>query len=323
MRSFADINSPHSPYLRFSADEWGCLRKEATLSLTEEDIIALRGYGETVSLREVEQIYLPLSRLLSLYVEAMQALFRVTNNFLADDDGAAAKKLPYIIGVAGSVAVGKSTTSRLLRALLARWPNHPKVQLITTDGFLYPNKILEARGLMERKGFPESFDLRALRQFLTAVKSGVQNVEAPVYSHVLYDVVADEKTIIAQPDILIVEGLNVLQPARLQKGGVEIPFVSDFFDFSIYIDAENEIVQEWYIERFLELRRTAFRKPNAYFARYADLDDKAARKVALDIWTRINYANLEQNILPTRGRANLILHKNANHHISEVLLRKI
>lgn len=311
---------PLSPYRRFSAEEWGRLREDTRLSLTEEEIIKLRGRGETISEEEVEQIYLPLSRLLSMYVEASQGLFGVTSNFLGTEENE--EKVPYIIGVAGSVAVGKSTTSRILRELLARWESHPKVQLITTDGFLLPNAKLAERGLMERKGFPESFDLKALKAFLTAVKSGEANVEAPVYSHIVYDV-TDEKTLIEQPDILIVEGLNVLQPAMLQEEGRGIPFVSDFFDFSIYLDAQQENIREWYIQRFLELRKTAFCMPGAYFARYKDLDDDAAQATALDIWTRINQANLEANIVPTRGRADLILHKSMSHRIDEVLLRKI
>lgn len=306
-----------SPYRRFTAEEWGRFRADTPLSLSEAEIFRLRGHGETVAEEEVEQIYLPLSRLLNMYVAATQNLFAVTSNFLGRE-----KKVPYIIGVAGSVAVGKSTTSRILRELLARWKNHPQVQLITTDGFLMPNETLEKRGLMERKGFPESFDQTALKQFLTAVKSGEMNVEAPVYSHIIYDV-TDEKIMIEQPDILIVEGLNVLQPAMLKEEGREIPFVSDFFDFSIYLDAEKNNIREWYIQRFLDLRKPSFSMPGAYFARYKDLNDDEARAVALDIWERINQVNLENNILPTRGRADLILTKNAGHRIDEVLLRKI
>ena len=307
-----------SPYRCFTAQEWGALQRDEQLKLTEKEIISLRGRGETVSLKEVEQIYLPLSRLLSLYVESTQGLFAASNKFLGRE-----RKVPYIIGVAGSVAVGKSTTSRILREMLARWESHPKVQLITTDGFLYPNAELEKRGLMERKGFPESFDLAALRQFLTAVKSGAKDLTAPVYSHIAYDVLGDDEILVESPDILIVEGLNVLQPARLQEADAEIPFISDFFDFSIYIDAETPVIESWYIDRFLELRRTAFNRPGAYFARYADLDDTSAIQTAKDIWTQINQLNLEQNILPTRWRADLILHKNAQHQIDEVLLRKI
>jgi type I pantothenate kinase len=232
-------------------------------------------------------------------------------------------KVPFIIGVAGSVAVGKSTTSRILREMLARWPSHPKVELITTDGFLFPNQVLEERGIMQRKGFPESFDLKRLRGFLADVKSGRAAAEAPVYSHIAYDILPEEKIRVSRPDILIVEGLNVLQPAVLAKEGTEIPFVSDYFDFSIYIDADIETLQRWYVERFMGLRKTAFREPGAYFERYAELDDAGAEKTAIDIWTRINLKNLNENILPTRARADLILHKSGDHHIDRVLLRKI
>lgn len=311
-------SSDISPYRSFSADEWGHLRKGAKLTLTEGELEKLRGLGETVSLAEVEEIYLPLSRLLSLYVEATQKLYGATNAFLGRE-----KKVPFIVGVAGSVAVGKSTTSRILREMLGRWPSHPKVDLITTDGFLFPNAVLEERGLMQRKGFPESFDLRRLRQFLSDVKSGCAEARAPIYSHIAYDILPDETAVIAQPDILIVEGLNVLQPALLAEEGMEIPFVSDYFDFSIYIDAEKDIVQRWYVERFMSLRKTAFSQPGAYFKRYADLDDAAAEETAIDIWTRINLKNLQENILPTRARADLILHKDAAHAIDQVLLRKI
>lgn len=307
-----------SPYRLFSADEWGRLRKDAELTLTEAELEKLRGLGETVSLAEVEEIYLPLSRLLSLYVEAAQGLYGATNAFLGS-----AKKVPFIIGVAGSVAVGKSTTSRILREMLARWPSHPKVDLITTDGFLMPNAELEARELMQRKGFPESFDLRRLRRFLADVKSGMDEVAAPVYSHIAYDILPDEHITVSQPDILIVEGLNVLQPALLAKEGNEIPFVSDYFDFSIYIDAADEIIRQWYVERFMSLRQTAFRQPGAYFQRYAELDDGEAEATAIDIWTRINLKNLQENVLPTRGRADLILHKRPDHRIDRVMLRKI
>ncbi|MGC6534715.1 MAG: type I pantothenate kinase [Parvibaculales bacterium] len=307
-----------SPYRQFSNDEWGQLRKGAELTLTEAELTKLRGLGETVSLSEVEEIYLPLSRLLSLYVEAAQGLYGATNQFLGKE-----QKVPFIIGVAGSVAVGKSTTSRILREMLARWPSHPKVDLITTDGFLYPNAKLEARQLMQRKGFPESFDLRRLRRFLADVKSGRPQADAPVYSHIAYDILPDDKITVAKPDILIVEGLNVLQPASLAEEGNEIPFVSDYFDFSIYIDAEADTIRRWYVERFMSLRQTAFRQPGAYFQRYAGLDDAAAEATAIDIWTRINSKNLQENILPTRGRADLILHKGEDHRIDRVMLRKI
>ena len=312
------LDNEFSPYRTFSADEWGNLRQGAEMTLTEAELESLRGLGETISLAEAEEIYLPLSRLLSLYVEATQTLYGATNEFLGRET-----KVPFIIGVAGSVAVGKSTTSRILREMLARWPSHPTVELITTDGFLFPNQVLQERGLMERKGFPESFDLKRLRGFLADIKSGRTAAEAPVYSHIAYDILPEEKIRISRPDILIVEGLNVLQPAVLAKEGTEIPFVSDYFDFSIYIDAEAEIVQRWYVERFMGLRQTAFRAPGAYFERYAELDDEAAEATAIDIWTRINLKNLNENILPTRARADLILHKGADHRIDRVLLRKI
>lgn len=307
-----------SPYRSFTALEWGRLRKDAKLTLTEAELMKLRGRGETVSLAEVEEIYLPLSRLLNFYVEATQNLYGATNRFLGSET-----KVPFIIGVAGSVAVGKSTTSRILRDMLARWPSHPKVDLMTTDGFLFPNAELEERGLMQRKGFPESFDLRSLRHFLAAVKSGRANVVAPVYSHEAYDIVSDDGLVVNQPDILIVEGLNVLQPAGLSREGNEIPFVSDYFDFSIYIDADADVIERWYIDRFMSLRETAFREPGAYFRRYADLDDAEAEATARDIWKRINMVNLVENVLPTRARADLILHKSVDHGIDRVLLRKI
>ena len=310
--------SPPSPYRHFSASAWGRLRDGTPLPLTEEEVVGLRGRGETVSIAEVEQIYLPLSRLLNLYAEGVQTLHGATNAFLGNT-----QKVPYIIGVAGSVAVGKSTTSRILKELLARWPNHPKVELVTTDGFLHPNKILEERGLADRKGFPESFDLTGLRKFLTNVKSGEKGLQAPTYSHIIYDVVPDLYLEVDQPDILIVEGLNVLQPARPDDASEGIPFVSDFFDFSIFIDAEPPVIEEWYVERFLGLRQTAFSQPDAYFSRYADLDDVDADRVAREIWKLINLRNLEENILPTRWRADLVLHKSADHTIDQVSLRKI
>ena len=317
-KSVEKNGSPPSPYRHFSATAWGKLRDDTPLPLTEEEVVGLRGRGETVSIAEVEQIYLPLSRLLNLYAEGVQTLHGATNAFLGST-----KKVPYIIGVAGSVAVGKSTTSRILKELLARWPSHPKVELVTTDGFLHPNKTLEKRGLSDRKGFPESFDLAGLRKFLTNVKSGEKGLQAPIYSHIIYDVVPDQYLEVDQPDILIVEGLNVLQPARPDDASEGIPFVSDFFDFSIFIDAEPAVIEEWYVERFLGLRQTAFSQPDAYFSRYADLDDVDADRVAREIWKLINLRNLEENILPTRWRADLVLHKSADHTIDQVSLRKI
>ena len=307
-----------SPYRYFSATEWGKLRKDTPLLLSEQELARLRGYGETISLEEVKQIYLPLSQLLNFYVRMNQELSEVTNMFLGQS-----KKIPYIICIAGSVAVGKSTTSRILKTLLSRWSNHPNVALVPTDGFLFSNKVLEKRGLMDSKGFPESFDLSALLTFLTLVKGGEMNLIAPVYSHIYYDIRPDQQLHISSPDILIIEGLNVLQPASLKVEGLEIPYVSDFFDFSIYIDADENVIKEWYIDRFLSLRHTGFREKGAYFRRYASLDDEEARQVATDIWERINYVNLKKNILPTRGRADLILQKSEDHKIDNILLRRI
>ena len=312
-------NVQFSPYRHFSRTEWARLRADTPMTLVERDLEALSGIIEELSLDEVEQIYLPLSRLVNLYVAAAQELHRVTSSFLGRKDS----KVPFIIGCAGSVAVGKSTTARVLRALLARWPDHPRVDLITTDGFLWPNRELELRGLMNRKGFPESFDTTRLLNFLGDVKSGMANVEAPVYSHFHYDIIPGQMTVVDRPDILIVEGLNVLQPARMPRDGEAIPFVSDFFDFSIYIDAEPAIIEAWYVERFMRLRKTAFRDPAAYFHRYAALTDAEARARALEIWNTINRANLDENILPTRQRARLILRKGQRHRVESVSLRKL
>ena len=308
-----------SPYRRFSRSEWARLRADTPLTLNQGDVEQLSGIIEQMSLSEVEEIYLPLSRLLNLHVRAAQELHAVTSHFLSRQDG----KMPFIIGLAGSVAVGKSTAARVLKALLARWSNHPRVDLITTDGFLLANKILEERGLMQRKGFPESYDTNRLLNFLADVKAGRPNVEAPVYSHFFYDILSNQTVTVYRPDILIVEGLNVLQPARLPKDGKAIPFVTDFFDFSIYIDADPTVIETWYVERFMRLRTTAFRDPGAYFHRYAQLNDEQARAQALMIWNTINLKNLDENILPTRQRAHLILHKSDVHQIDEVALRKL
>jgi type I pantothenate kinase len=308
-----------SPYREFTREEWARLRADTPMTLVPRDLVQLSGLIEELSIQDVEQIYLPLSRLLNLYVAAAQELHLVSSRFLGRKD----RKVPFIIGVAGSVAVGKSTTARVLRELLARWPDHPRVDLITTDGFLLPNAELERRGLMNRKGFPESFDTTALLNFLGDVKSGAELVEAPVYSHFAYDILPGQKTAIERPDILIVEGLNVLQPARLPRDGEAIPFVSDFFDFSIYIDAEAEAIEQWYVTRFMKLRQTAFRDPGAYFHRYSALTISEAEARALEIWRTINLRNLEENILPTRRRARLILRKGPNHRIEAVLLRKL
>jgi type I pantothenate kinase len=309
---------PESPYRIFSREEWASLRADTPMTLSEADVARLRSLDDPVDLKEVEQIYLPISRLLALYVEATQGLFRATRSFL----GTNGSKVPYIIGIGGSVAVGKSTTSRLLQALLHRWPNTPKVSLVTTDGFLLPNAVLEAEGLMARKGFPESYDLSALLRFMSDIKAGKDRVAAPVYSHLTYDVVPGAEVVVDRPDILILEGLNVLQAGK-PKGAKASPFVSDFFDFSIFIDADEQLIHDWYVERFLHLRESAFRDPQSFFNRYASLPEEEARKTAESLWASINYPNLRDNILPTRQRASLVLRKGADHRVEEVALRKL
>ncbi|HVZ54894.1 MAG TPA: type I pantothenate kinase [Pseudolabrys sp.] len=308
-----------SPYRTFTRAGWAALREDTPMTLTSEEVTRLRSLHDRLDIAEVEEIYLPLSRLLSMYVAATQRLFRAQQSFFGSEDS----KMPYVIGVAGSVAVGKSTTARVLQALLARWPNVPQVDLVTTDGFLYPNAVLEREGLMEKKGFPESYDLPALLRFLTDVKAGRRPVRAPVYSHLTYDVTPNLWVEVDRPDILIVEGLNVLQTGRLPKDGKAIPFVSDFFDFSVYLDADEDVLKGWYVDRFLTLRGTAFRDPKSYFHRYSRLSDAEAIATASSIWERINLVNLHENIIPTRQRADLILKKGETHLVDEVALRKL
>jgi type I pantothenate kinase len=308
-----------SPYRIFSRAEWAALREDTPMTLTSGEVTRLRSLHDRLDMREVEDIYLPLSRLLTLYVAATQRLFHAQQNFLGTEDS----KMPYIIGVAGSVAVGKSTTARVLQALFARWPNVPKVDLVTTDGFLLPNAVLEREGLMERKGFPESYDLPALLRFLSDIKAGRRPARAPIYSHLVYDVIPNQWVEVDRPDILIVEGLNVLQTGRPPKDGKAIPYVSDFFDFSIYLDADEDVLLDWYVDRFLTLRGTAFRDPKSFFHRYATLSDAEAAKIATSIWSSINLVNLHENILPTRQRADLILKKGGSHSVGEVALRRL
>jgi type I pantothenate kinase len=309
----------YNPYRVFSREQWARLRDDTPMTLEAGEIAALRSMHDRLDLREVEEIYLPLSRLLSIYVDAMQRLYFAQRRFLGIED----RKMPYIIGVAGSVAVGKSTTARVLQALLARWSPRPRVDLVTTDGFLFPNAVLERQGLMQKKGFPESYDLPTLLSFLSDIKSGRRQVRAPVYSHLTYDIIPNEWIEIDRPDILIVEGVNVLQTGRLPRDGKAVPVVSDFFDFSVYIDAEESVLRSWYIRRFLTLRDTAFTDPRSYFNRYALLSDEEATATALAIWERTNLANLEDNILPTRPRATLILKKGTDHVVETVALRRL
>jgi type I pantothenate kinase len=310
----------YSPYLFFSAAEWAEFRADTPLTLSEDEIRRLRSLNDPIDLEEVKRIYLSLSRLLSAHLEASQMLFRQRQVFFNKQT---AVKTPFIIGIAGSVAVGKSTTARVLKELLARWPSSPKVDLVTTDGFLLPNEVLRRDNLMERKGFPESYDIGALLRFLSGIKAGLPDVHAPLYSHLSYDVMPGAFVTIDRPDILIFEGINVLLPGRLPADGKIVPFLSDFFDFSIYIDAEERLIHDWYIARFMRLRETAFRNPDSFFHRYSQLSDSAARAIAEGLWTNINLKNLHENILPTRPRADLILRKGADHLIEEVSLRKL
>jgi type I pantothenate kinase len=308
-----------APYHHFTKKQWSDLRADEPMTLTREDISRLRTLSDPISLEEAEEIYLPLTRLLSFYVEAVQGLHNVSTRFLETPD----QRVPFIIGVAGSVAVGKSTTARILQALLQRWPSSPKVDLVTTDGFLHPNAVLVERDIMSRKGFPESYDRPRFVQFLSDIKSGKGNVKAPVYSHLVYDVVPGSEITIDQPDILIVEGLNILQPGELPKTGKPILFASDFIDFSVYIDADNDDLEDWYMERFFRLRETAFRDPTSYFTRFAAMSEAEAGEFGRMIWRTINLPNLLDNVLPTRGRADLILKKGKSHMIEEVRLRRV
>jgi type I pantothenate kinase len=307
------------PYVDIPRDEWSRLRASTPLSLSEDDLAAFRGLGEPMSMVEVEEVYLPLSRLLNLRVAATRELHSVTETFLGHLHAGA----PYVIGIAGSVAAGKSTIARMLQALLGRWPAHPRVDLITTDGFLFPNAVLEARGLMARKGFPESYDVRALMGFLAELKAGAPKVRAPKYSHLTYDVVPDEVLELASPDIVIVEGVNVLQtPSR--RGRVEASVVvSDFFDFSIYVDAAEADLERWYIDRLLLLRETSLHDPRSYFNFLTQYSEDATREFAQKVWTQVNLVNLRENIAPTRGRAHLVLEKGCDHEIGRVRLRKL
>lgn len=307
-----------TPYLQFDRTQWAALRDSVPLTLSEEEIVKLKGINEDLSLEEVAQIYLPLSRLLNFYISSNLRRQAVLEQFLGTDG----QKIPYVIGIAGSVAVGKSTTARLLQALLSSWPEHRSVELITTDGFLHPNKVLNERGLMKKKGFPQSYDMHSLVKFVSEVKSGAKRVTAPVYSHLIYDVVPDGNKVIEQPDILILEGLNVLQSGMDYPHDPHHVFVSDFVDFSIYVDAPAQLLQTWYINRFLKFRQGAFSNPDSYFHNYAKLPEPEAINIATQLWNEINGLNLQQNILPTRERASLIMTKSANHAVEHVRLRK-
>ncbi len=308
-----------SPYVDLDRAAWVRLAASTPLPFTEDDVERLRGLGDPIDLPEADAVYRPLTRLLDLHIQAIRGLHLAASTFMRERPDIT----PFIIGIAGSVAVGKSTVARLLRELIARWPSTPNVELVTTDGFLYPNAELERRGIMQRKGFPESYDRRALLRFVQEVKAGRSEVVAPMYSHLTYDIVPGECVVVRRPDVLIVEGLNVLQPARVTARGTTSLTVSDFFDFSIYVDARASDVRRWYIERFLGLRETSFAQPESYFHRCAALSDEEAVTVAGQIWDSINAPNLEQNIRPTRGRATLVLTKGPDHSVQRVRLRKL
>jgi type I pantothenate kinase len=301
----------------FDRETWAALRASTPLTLTEDDLAGLRGIDEQLDLDEVVDVYLPLSRLLNLNVTASQALERVTDTFL----GRPAAKVPYLIGVAGSVAVGKSTTSRILRALLARWPDHPRVEIVTTDGFLFPNAVLAERDLMERKGFPESYDTDRLVRFVADLKAGRPEVRAPLYAHDAYDIVPGQEQVVAGADVVIVEGLNILQVTpRTGEGGSVFP--SDYLDFSIYVDADEDHIVDWYVGRFLRLQQTAFQRTDSYFHEFADADEQQARELAQVVWAAINHPNLVDHIQPTRERATLVLTKGPDHRVTNVRLRR-
>ncbi|WP_275556758.1 type I pantothenate kinase [Mixta sp. Marseille-Q2659] len=307
-----------TPYLTFSRQQWAALRDSVPMTLSEEEIARLKGINEDLSLEEVAEIYLPLSRLLNFYINSNLRRQAVLEQFL----GTNGQKVPYIISIAGSVAVGKSTTARVLQALLSRWPEHRRVELITTDGFLHPNAVLKERGLMKKKGFPQSYDMHRLVNFVADLKSGAAEVTAPVYSHLIYDVIPDGDKVVQQPDILILEGLNVLQSGMDYPHDPHHVFVSDFVDFSIYVDAPEDLLEDWYINRFLKFRKGAFTDPDSYFHHYAQLSEEEAVNTATQLWKEINWRNLRENILPTRERASLILSKSANHAVEKVRLRK-